>query len=116
MVRRIRNNHFLLPLNAPFKKEQVRPSQSALAGCQLPQRGSQGSLYEFALVHFDWCSAYRRKPLRRYAPSSYCVLSSCTPPYGRLHLLNLSGEVYIYGFVSRSQARSVEEPWPGQTR
>ena len=34
-----------------------------------PKGGSEG-LYEFALVHFKWYSVYRRKPLRRDAPSS----------------------------------------------
>ena len=34
-------------------------------------------------------------PSGAVAPSSYCVLSSCTPPFGRLHLLNLSGALWI---------------------
>ena len=30
-------------------------------------------MYEFALVHFKWYSAYRRKPLRRDAPPQLCI-------------------------------------------
>ena len=48
------------------------PLQSALTGCQLPPGGSQGGGYEFALVHSDWYSAYR-KPLRRDAPPQLCM-------------------------------------------
>ena len=35
-----------------------------------PPGEAKGGLYEFALVHSKWYSAYRRKPLRRDAPSS----------------------------------------------
>ena len=37
--------------------------------CNTPG-GSQGGWYEFAPVYSKWYSAYRRKPLRRDAPSS----------------------------------------------
>ena len=35
--------------------------------------GEAKGVYEFALVHFKWYSAYRRKPLRRDAPPQLCI-------------------------------------------
>ena len=53
--------------------------------CNTPG-GSQGSLCEFALVHFKWYSAYRRKPLRRDAPPPLSGEVACSlgSPVGEL--------------------------------
>ena len=70
------------------------PLQSRPVGArQLPPGGSQGGGYEFALVHSEWDSAYR-KPLRRDAPSS-ALHEAAVRRQGRLHLLNLSGAVKL---------------------
>ena len=57
-----------LPVAIPLQSALPVPKSRQV--CQLPPGGSQGGLFEFALVHFKWYSAYRRKLLRRDAPSS----------------------------------------------
>ena len=42
----------------------------AVKSASFPPGEAKGGLYEFDLVHSKWYSAYRRKPLRRDAPSS----------------------------------------------
>ena len=62
---------------------------------QLPPGGSQGGLYEFAL-DFIKLQVPTAKPLSQapWACQLSFALSSCTPPFGRLHLLNLSGALF----------------------
>ena len=75
------NDFRLIPLDEmqTVSSPVAIPLQSALPVpksrqvCQLPPGGSQGGLYEFALVHSKWYSAYRRKPLRRDAPPQLCM-------------------------------------------
>ena len=68
------NNLRLIPsdeVQTVFRLSPSLFSHAPYGARQLPPGGSQGGLYEFALVHFKWYSAYR-KPLRHaYArPSS----------------------------------------------
>ena len=75
--RKVICNHLrLIPLDEVQTVFRLSPSlfsHAPYGARQLPPGGSQGGLYEFALVHPKWYSAYRRKPLRRDAPPQLCI-------------------------------------------
>ena len=83
------NNLRLIPLDEMQTVFGLSPSlfsHAPYGARQLPPGGSQGSLCEFALVHFKWYSAYRRKPLRRDAPPPLSGEVACSlgSPVGEL--------------------------------
>ena len=69
------------------------------ASRHFPQRGQQGSLCEFALDFLNGILRTAPDPSGASRRLSF-ALSSCTPFYEWLHLLNLSGEVKIPQKVS----------------
>ena len=80
VVRRIRTNHFLLPFNAPFKKEVLRwPSQSGPLGLPAPPLGEPGGPLRIRLGAFQmiFCVPPETPPARCAVLSP--ALSGCTP-------------------------------------
>ena len=72
----------------------------------LPPKGAARGLYEFALVQsaMVFCVPPETPPARDARHLSF-ALSSCTPFYKWLHLLNLSGEVGLGSPMGELAAR-----------
>ena len=87
------------PLGEPRGPLRIRPGfHKAVSACrETPLRLAKSRLTAVARLH----GACGRTSQARWACQLSFALSSCTPPFGRLHLLNLSGALWAGAIQQR---------------